>query len=232
MIACFGDSITEGRPGVTYLRYLDGAEKYYNMGLSGDTLLGLSKRVDQFRNNSVCDEFIIAIGCNDIMLPFLHDYSPKWTAVVDGLIDRGSRPLPRSADFIAEYEKLLSKLADKKVIVVSIPCIGENLKNELNARVDEYNGHLKKLCEKHGVYYVDFNGWQKEVIKSSGFESDYFMPKDTNHVKLDVLTTTFLGLSTMISNKRKLTVTVDGVHLNKQGAKGLANLINKTKAAS
>ena len=71
----------------------------------------------------------------------------------------------------------------------------------------------------------------KEVIKSSGFESDYFMPKDTNHVKLDVLTTTFLGLSTMISNKRKLTVTVDGVHLNKQGAKGLANLINKTKAA-
>lgn len=54
MIACFGDSITEGRPGVTYLRYLDGAEKYYNMGLSGDTLLGLSKRVDQFRNNSVC----------------------------------------------------------------------------------------------------------------------------------------------------------------------------------
>lgn len=82
MIACFGDSITEGRPGVTYLRYLDGAEKYYNMGLSGDTLLGLSKRVDQFRNNSVCNEFIIAIGCNDIMLPFLHDYSPKWTAVV------------------------------------------------------------------------------------------------------------------------------------------------------
>ncbi|NLC52891.1 MAG: SGNH/GDSL hydrolase family protein, partial [Firmicutes bacterium] len=108
----------------------------------------------------------------------------------------------------------------------------ENLKNELNSQVDEHNELLKKLCAKQGVSYVDFNGWQKEVIKSRGFESDYFMTKDTNDVRLDVFTTTFLGLSTMISNRRKLTVTVDGVHLNKQGAKGLAALIDKTKAGS
>lgn len=232
MIACFGDSITVGRPGATYLRYLKEAKQYCNMGLSGDTLLGLSKRVDQFLVHSPCQEFIIAIGCNDIMLPFLHSYSPKWTQVVDGLIERGSVPLPRQDDFIAEYEKLLCKLADKQVIVVSIPCIGENLKNELNSQVDEHNELLKKLCAKQGVSYVDFNGWQKEVIKSRGFESDYFMTKDTNDVRLDVFTTTFLGLSTMISNRRKLTVTVDGVHLNKQGAKGLAALIDQTKAGN
>lgn len=232
MIACFGDSITVGRPGVTYLRYLKGAKNYYNMGLSGDTLLGLSKRIDQFLNNVACNEFIIEIGCNDIMLPFLREYSPKWAEAVDGLIERGSVPLPRIADFIEEYEKLLWKLRDKKVIVVSIPCIGENLKNELNVKVDEFNGLLGKLCKKQSVSYVDFNGWQKEVIKNTGFQSDYFMTKDTADVRLDVLNTTFLGLSTIISSKRKLTVTVDGVHLNKQGAKGLANLIEKTKARS
>lgn len=43
----------------------------------------------------------------------------------------------------------------------------------------------------------------------------------------DVMTTTYLGMSDWISQRRKLVVTVDGVHLNKEGAKGLVHLIEK-----
>ena len=226
IIACFGDSITVGRPGTSYLKYLKYKRNYRNFGLGGDTLLGLSKRIDDFLMESSCDKFIIEIGCNDILLPYLRDCSKRWTKVVDKIIARGSVPLSKSSDFTAQYEKLICKLSDKKIIIVSIPCIGENLENDLNQKVVEYNGSIKNLCKKYGITYIDFNVWQREKINKEP-TSDYFITKNPFNMILDSFTTADLGLSSWISKKRKLTVTVDGVHLNEEGAKGLAYLIEK-----
>ncbi|QSQ09693.1 hypothetical protein H0A61_02072 [Koleobacter methoxysyntrophicus] len=227
MIACFGDSITAGRPGVSYLRYLKGNKDYRNFGLGGDTLLGLSKRIGCFLMKSSCKEFIIEIGANDILLPFLSKYSKAWNKTVDRIIARGSIPLSKVADFIEEYEKLICKLSDKQIKVISIPCIGENIESDLNAKVNEYNESIRNLCIKYGVAFVDFNKWQKEIINNSNPGTGYFISKDPFDVMIDSLTTTYLGFSSWISKKRKLILTVDGIHLNKNGAKGLARLIEE-----
>lgn len=226
IIACFGDSITVGRPGTSYLKYLKNKENYLNFGLGGDTLLGLSKRIDDFLIKSFCNKFIIEIGCNDILLPFLKGRSERWSKIVDQHIARGSVPSPKVSEFVSNYEKLMEKLLGKKITVVSIPCIGENLESDLNIKVNEYNEYIKNLCEKFGVTYIDFNGWQREVIENSP-RSDYFISKNPFNMILDSITTTNFGLSNWISKKRKLIVTVDGVHLNEKGAKGLAHLIEK-----
>ena len=44
---------------------------------------------------------------------------------------------------------------------------------------------------------------------------------------IDSLITTYLGFSNWVSKKRMLNVTVDGIHLNEYGAKGLAHLIEE-----
>jgi len=225
-IACFGDSITVGRPGTSYFRYLKNKEKYHKFGLGGDTLLGLTKRVDDFLTQSSCNEFIIEIGCNDILLPFLRGRSYRWMKIVEQHTKRGSVQLSRASDFATQYEKLINKLSDKKIIVVSIPCIGENLESDLNKKTIEYNEYIKKLCEKYSITYIDFNGWQREVIKNNP-SPDYFISENPFNMMLDSVTTTYFGLSNWISKKRKLMVTVDGVHLNEKGAKGLAGLIEK-----
>lgn len=227
LIACFGDSITVGRPGVSYLKWLKHKRKYLNFGLGGDTLLGLSKRMDDCLRRSSCHNFIIEIGCNDILLPYLRKRSNGWTKVVDQLMDRGSVPLLKVRDFAAQYEKLINKLANKQIMIISIPCIGENLESDLNQKVMEYNEAIKSLCQKYGLTYIDFNGWQCERIHNKKLNTHYFITDNPLHMIRDVMTTTYLGISDWISQRRKLVVTVDGVHLNKEGAKGLAHLIEK-----
>jgi len=227
MIACFGDSITAGHPGVSYSRYLKSKKDYRNFGLGGDTLLGLSKRISCFLMKSSYNEFIIEIGTNDILLPFLSKYSKAWNKTVDCIIARGSIPLSKAADFTEEYEKLICKLSDKQIKVISILCIGENIESDLNAKVDEYNESIRNLCIKYGVAYVDFNKWQKEIISNYNPGIGYFISKNPFDIMIDSLITTYLGFSSWISKKRKLIVTVDGIHLNENGAKGLARLIEE-----
>ena len=225
-IACIGDSITAGSPGISYVQYLQQV-KCKKYGIGGDTLSGLLKRINSVVKKDSYSAYIIEIGANDILLPFLLNYSELWKKVVKRIIARGSVPLLNVDNFIAEYQGLLICLLNlkAKVIVVSIPCLGEKLEEGLNLKVNEYNRCIKELCIKLNVAYVDFNAWQKETIGKSHTASDYFIHRDFNKVMADSLMTA-LGFSEYISSKRSLIVTIDGVHLNHRGARGLANLID------
>lgn len=227
MIACWGDSITVGRPGESYLKYLHSRNDYHNHGCSGETLSGLSTRIDSFISRSAYQDVIIEIGANDILLPFLRGHSTAWNHKVHNLILRGSNPLSQVDDFKREYEKLIWKLEGKNVKVISIPCIGEVINSDLNRKVDEYNDSIQELCEKYHITYIDFNKWQKKAIGVSEFRSDYFISSSIYGIMIDSVLSTKLGLSDFISKIRRLVVTVDGVHLNKYGAQNLARLIQK-----
>ena len=226
MVACFGDSITAGHPGVSYLRFMK-TKRYKNFGIGGDTLSGLSGRVDDYLRKNDCNEFIIEIGANDILLPFLSNYSKSWNKIAKRIISRGSMPISTVNDFISEYEKLICILSGKEIKVISIPCIGENLESDLNIMVDEYNQAIKNLCSRYNIIYIDFNKWQKELINKRISEASYFISKDYYKVLADSVITTYMGFSNLISRKRKLVLTIDGVHLNEEGANGLATLIEE-----
>lgn len=227
-IACFGDSITAGNPGISYVQYLQKSicKKY---GIGGDTVSGLLNRMITISQKKIFSAYIIEIGANDILLFFLLDYSESWRKIVKRIIARGSVPLSNVDDFIAEYQRLLIFLLNLKVkvVVVSIPCLGEKAEEGLNQKVNEYNQCIKKLCVKLNVAYVDFYVWQKESIEIINNASDYFIQKDYYKVMKDSLLTA-LGFSEFMSRKRSLIVTIDGVHLNHRGARGLANMIDES----
>ncbi len=115
-ILCFGDSITEGHPGVTYLKYFTNKNQYKNFGLSGDTLIGMKRRlIKVLESNKYKDAtgIIIGIGGNDVIQPFLKNYSWMWKLRVKMLLKRGSIPCSSVEQFKEEYTELIKILKNR-----------------------------------------------------------------------------------------------------------------------
>lgn len=228
-IFCFGDSITKGVPGFSYLRFVDKKWKLKNRGLGGDTLMGLRKRVACGGKNSKCDRYIIQIGANDILLPYLLGRSLLWSDRIARLIKRGSVPCKDAHQFQEEYGRLISECQkkNKELLIISVPCIGEDLESSLNKKVDAYNNVLKDLTAEHGIDYVDFNSWQKTILADRSSETPYFISSDPFDVMMDSLLTAFLPIGDRLSRKRGLSGTIDGCHLNSLGARCLGGLVEE-----
>lgn len=224
MIHCFGDSITKGSPGVSYVQYLDDEQHHVNHGLGGDTLIGISKRVLDHMSHHDDAHYVLQMGTNDLLLPFLLDYSKSWRLYVQRLHRRGSIPCKDVDDFEHRYHDLLQKLiaSDKKLILINIPCIGEDIDSPLNHKADQYNRVIQQAANTYDICLVDFNASQKEVLKQHAHVDPFFISKDPKNIILDVLTTKSEKHRNTLSERRKLVLTVDGVHLNDKGALLLA----------
>ena len=227
MNLCFGDSITKGVPGVSYLKHLESKQNYANFGLGGDTLIGLSNRIALQIEKNKSRSYIIQIGTNDILLPFLSGYSLKWSARIESLIKSGRLPCEDVTHFEDRYRQLLVKLikSDKSITLINIPCIGENTSSALNREVDDYNLPIKNVAVDFDVGLIDFNGWQKHKLNQYRIIEPYFITKEPLDMVLDSLLTPVYLLRKHISKKRGLHLTVDGCHLNDISAKGLAEMV-------
>ena len=234
MIYCFGDSITDGRPGINYIQYLASPNSCINCGLGGDTVIGVTRRIKKMLDCPLAadDKIILGIGTNDILLPHFEGYSVFWQNLVKGHIKRGSIPCSDINEFSEKYRELLQycKGITSNILVFSLPCM-ETTENHLDEMCGEYNRVIESLCREEKIRYIDFRKWQidqKNLLQNKG---SYFLTADNKqavHVLLDILLTTYLPFAGKISKRRGLAVTVDGCHLNELSARGLAGLIDRT----
>ncbi len=222
-VLCFGDSITRGIPGVSYLNYLD-LSLYLNYGKGGDTLTIMTRRLSKLDLSSLKLHFIIEIGTNDILLPYLVQTSSSWKKRINLT---HYAPIGEVSLFKKQYNQLLNHLKGHHVTIINIPCIGESLASTLNQKVDTYNQIIASCCKQHDIPIIDFNSWQKQHL--SLFSPSYFMTKHPIDVMIDTMLTTYGGQSQAISKKRNLNVTIDGVHLNEFAAKQLAKMISQQR---
>ncbi len=231
MNLCFGDSITKGRPGVTYLKYVKNKDRFRNFGLGSDTLLGMTERIVHTLKKPeyhTADTIIIGIGANDVLLPYLESYSKSWTKVTAAIRLRGSVPCRDEEHFSSEYEKLLRMLKEeeKRIIIFGIPFF-ETTENDLDRKAERYNEIIDDLCRKFNVPYVDIAAHQREIKEKQHNAGSCFFSKDSLRVLLLAILTTTLPFADWVSKKRGLAVTVDGVHMNPVSARTLACLIEK-----
>lgn len=232
MIQCFGDSITKGTPGVSYLTYLD-KRNYRNQGSGGETVEGLYPRLMHSIKNSNHEEYIIQIGTNDILLPYLEKASPKWKQRIrkmDKMKKEGARASRTELQFQKSYRNIIDLLIEhqKKVLLINIPVIGEDLSHERNKKVEKYNGIIEEISREKEIPSVDFYGWQKNTLKNLQNKEQYFIDEDPKQVVLDGFKSVTKMGRRKLSRRRNLVLTVDGVHLNDVGAKGLAKLVKET----
>lgn len=220
-IACVGDSITAGNPGVSFIRYMKQGT-CLNYGRGGDTLKGVLHRAADIKPSG---RVLLGIGTNDILIPFLLARSPFWNLTARRLFRRGSTPTKNAAQFRAEFEKLLELLGPGKSLVMSIPCIGENLDSVLNKKVLEYNSSISSLCKTMQIPFIDINTMQRESIKE-GTSSDYLLGGGLFRLIADAILAK-VGRSMNLSGARGLRTTIDGVHFNSYFAGKIGNALDK-----
>ncbi len=207
-IGLIGDSLTEGRPGVSFSRLLE--EKYpsisfENHGKPGETIKSLHTRLSKTQIGNQYDLIFLWIGVNDV-------YSK--------LLKVQAQPIAENHEEFKEYFiKILDILnpSQTKIVIVSPAIVGENLKNPSNNELRELSSIIHSISNNYPS--VSFLNLQSEFEKklSSIPTSDYISTNVLNVMK-DVFFYKNPSRIDRLSKKRGLHLTMDGIHLNSEGA--------------
>jgi len=219
-----GDSLTAAIPGASYVKILKKMQNTYSIidkGRGGDTLLGINRRLNHLLAEYKPWVVLIEVGANDILLPFLKCRGGKWERSVNRLVKRGSIPTVKTSQFQALYSQTIEMVKQHevaKLVITTISCLGEDLTSELNKRRDEYNNIIRNFARQYEIQLADVGEVFDAYIKKLNKPSKYLMP-DYYKIYLDSLHTMIEKFADNLSARRGLSLTIDGVHLNRLGAK-------------
>lgn len=228
-VVCIGDSLTYGNVGYSYFYFLYNymGYDYINKGKNGDSLRGLFSRLKKIVDNPNTDSdlYVIGIGTNDILLPYLRDSSPFWFLLMSSRC-KIKRCIEDDETFYQEYNELLNFLHEKnkKVIIFGMPFI--NLENFPDEKLVKRNKMIENLAEKYNYSFIDIYKLQKEKIQP---DNRVYTWKYRFLLRVfDSIIMTLVPISKNYFTKiRALTTTVDGVHFSYESARILAIEIAK-----
>ncbi len=219
-IAFFGDSLTVGLPGSSYVALL--RERFpddtlVNLGRGNDTVVSLYQRIVALRFDEAFDLAFLWVGVNDLPAKTTRLYRAANTLAGQ----RRSRDL---AEFRAYYEATLDLLCRTahRVTTVSPALRGEDLGNRSNRQLGALSNTIEDLtsqCER--AEYLDLRPVFAQELATKSISN--YVPKSAIRVVLDAVT---LRNPVQIDSKaaqRGLHVTLDGLHLNAAGAEIVAD---------
>lgn len=207
-IALIGDSLTEGRPGVSFVKILKEKfpeDSFVNLGKPGETVKSLYSRLTKTRLDNDFDVAFLWIGTNDV-------YSK--------LLKVQAQPVVENHDeFKNVYQQLLEIVisSSKKVVAVSPALVGEHTDNPSNKEMKELSILIKSLTEKKQIDYLDLQAvFERELVNGN---SSVYISTNPFRVMFDVFFYKNEARIDRLSSQRGLNLTLDGIHLNSAGAK-------------
>ncbi len=232
-ILCVGDSLTFGNVGYSYIHFLRQNTRYrlINKGRNGDTVRGAYARLKGMIDARKYDAeaYILGIGTNDLLLPYLKTVSPLWSLHMS-LRCKVMKCIENDEEFHQAFKKTVSLLHErcKPVIVLGMPFI--NLEGFPHELLKKRNRVMHEVADAYSCPFIDTYRLQTEMIPSDSREYTW---RHKNVIRIaDALMMTLFPLSKdCFSKARGLTTSVDGVHLSSCSARLLAAEIEKTLAA-
>jgi len=223
-IIFFGDSLTEGVPGASYYNILKEKLTEHNLvncGKGGDTVISLYQRIKKMNISKKYDIAFIWIGTNDVLVNVSNKYH-----LLKKVLDQ---PYAQNIEELRKYYlDIIENVSEnaKKIFTVSPLIIGEDTQNK-------WNGELEQLCEgikdlsskKENVEYIDLRDAFFSIL-SSKKTSSYILPGTIN----DLVFAWLFNNPKLVEKKSKergLHLTIDGVHLNHEGAQIVADAFLK-----
>lgn len=217
-VAFFGDSLTEGHPGVAFFPLLQQRFSEFeliNYGKGGDTVISLLKRIASTTFLSKFNLAFLWIGVNDVFV--------KVSRMYPFLKTLRRQPWAKNHEvFTTQYKNLLNLLAVKTDWLFTVPpvFIGEDLENPWNKELEALNTVIKELSFFHeNCEFIDLRERFTEKLK--GQSPSPYVPRSFMQIIKDTLTLKIPEIVERESLERGLRLTLDGVHLNQAGA-GLA----------
>jgi lysophospholipase L1-like esterase len=224
-IVFFGDSLTEGSYGVTYvdaIRKQEGADRFeiINAGKAGNTSWNLLARIDRDVLDRAPDWVVLQIGGND----FLTVYSP-----LHGLIRRLGRrqkKCPISPEiFLENYRKILHKLGRRpamRVLCVVTPTLGEHPSPSVGKLFSSYMDVVRDAARDRGLTLVDFHSPFWEILQKEGGYRELSLLRC---MYSKVMIRLFRGDPEQVAARQGLKLTFDTMHPNRKGAQILARTL-------
>jgi len=218
-IAFFGDSLTSGVPGSSYLTILREQfpdDTLLNFGKGNDTVVSLYRRISAMHFDKPLDIAFLWIGVNDV------PHADRWPvrAFHALLTQRRARDMD---EFRSCYRAMLDLLCGVagRVIVAPPALRGEDLKNPWNRRLADLAGLIKDVAaDNDRAEFLDLRAaFARELAARPG--SDH-LPRNPLRILLDALTLRTDGQIDAKAAERGLHLTLDGVHLNSAGARLVA----------
>jgi lysophospholipase L1-like esterase len=214
-IACFGDSLTEGSPGVGFFKLLEAdfpKHTFYNFGKIGDTVISLYERLGQTSLGNY-DISILWIGGNDVFSKIIYKSS-----ILGQVPDQ--KPSATLEEFIEYYDKLLGLLRpySRHIITVSPLTIGEDFGNEWNKQLEQLALTIKDHVSSYSdISYIDLRSKFAQALQGNK-SSDYYAQSAVGLLR-DISKLKTPEMVDQKSAERGLILTLDGVHLNSKGAR-------------
>jgi lysophospholipase L1-like esterase len=227
-VVLFGDSLTAGRIGISYRRYIPLPSEA--RGVEGELWSGTIKRVLTYLEKSIrvgrTITLVLQTGANDLLLPEMARRYHQWKT--------SQFPIDAAREDHKVFqqmgtEDLKAICAQVPLVVCSLPVLGEQLDSELNKRRRERNELLYHMVTQIShASFCDIATSVEQVIREHGGNSDYFPPSPQS-IAEDVA---FVGTDELraaqCSKNRGLIATIDGVHPNAVEAQLISAAITAT----
>jgi len=224
-IAFFGDSLTEGNSGASYVQILRQklpGHEMFNYGKGGDTVVSLFQRIRRMESiDSPMDISFLWIGVNDVLVRTRRSFP---------LLKR-LRHQPWAEDhleFEAYYRSIMEFFRDRIGRLVTLPplFIGEDLDNPWNRELAVLSDIIRDLSAAFPhAGFLDLRPRFSSLLASKKISP--FVPKNIVGVVRDAF---FTKTQEDLENRavsRGLHFTIDGVHLNTAGASIVALAIQE-----
>jgi len=224
-IAFFGDSLTEGIPGVSYFNLLkekmpDPEYVLKNYGKGGDTVKSLYRRIRKLNIVTLFDISFLWVGTNDIFVKVSGAFPIIKTIL--------KQPWARTTDEFGRYYQLLLKHLTRisaKVVTVPPLFLGEDLNNTWNRDLARLSEVIRKQSAGYeNVSYLDLRDFFP--VKPTPGRKGY-VARRAGRVILDAAIPVNKEKVDRKSAKRGLHYTLDGVHLNSRGAQIVTDVFYK-----
>ena len=221
-IIFWGDSITEGKTGSSYVDMLRNhlpEHVLINCGKSGDTVITLYQRLITTSIDKSVDIAVLWIGVNDIFI------RASWMFQI--LKKLSNHPWSKNIDQFEEYYiNIIDRLTNhsKKVFSVSPLFLSENCNNKWNRELEEISRCIERVSNSHkNVHHINLRDIFRKKLSSS--TASHYFPKSPISIHLNAWAQKDPETMKRKASERGLQFTIDGVHLNKAGAEIVADVL-------
>ena len=216
-LVCFGDSITEGVIGASYVEGVRGAlpgVRVLNAGVNGDTIFHLLRRVDRDVIAHQPDVVTIMVGLNDLTTIYGLRSSKAYYHALKNL---HTQVAPRR--FIHAYRRLIRRLRARthaQIALCTLTTVGEDPADPVQPVVDAYSLIVRGIAEQEGLPLIDVRAAFARAIAAEpriGTPYRIWLPVQ------DALAIAWRGASYAgLSAARGYRLLCDGAHLAPAGA--------------
>ncbi|MBK9713732.1 MAG: SGNH/GDSL hydrolase family protein [Kouleothrix sp.] len=217
-LVCFGDSLTEGAIGASYVdivrERLAGQARVVNAGVNGDTTLNLLGRVERDVIALQPDAVVILAGLNDLTTA----YGWRSNRVYYRTVKRVRVELtPRR--FARAYRRLIATLRERshaRLALCTLTTVGERLDDPFQAYIDAYCAIIRALAEQERLPLIDLRAAFCAALAAD--------PRDgpPYHIWTPLLDWATIGLRgqsyAALAERRGYRLLCDGAHLAEAGA--------------